>query len=483
MKLATGSALAQGLGIVVAPLVARMFMPASFGTAALFGSIVGIIGVVACMRYEFSIVLPKDDGEAANLLAVSLFLVMLVSLVSGIMVYFGNEWIIERVHDTALKAYLWLIPITVAINGIFLALNYWNSRTKHFGRQSVAEVLSSVTTQLTKLGAGFAGITSSGAMIAAGIIGQGTATAMLGRNIWGDDNKIFVASIKWKSMIAGFRKYSKFPKYDIWSGLLNAASWQLPTVLLAVFFNPVVVGYYALGLAVVRLPMNVVGKSVARVFYQRVSDAKNQGEVGNVVKNVYDRLVVIGLFPVMMLCLVGRDLFLVAFGKNWPEAGVYIQILAPFVFFNFISSPMSTLFSIYEKQEWSLYLNMVIFMTRLLSLFIGGILGNVYLALGLFSITGVIVYGGLSAWSIRMSGQSLKVFVLPLLRSCLIFLIAALGMLTLKILFKPTSVTYLLAAVAIAILYEAVVFLRDGTLMSYFKQMGGRKTVRQEGLA
>ncbi|MFV9646986.1 MAG: hypothetical protein ACNYWU_14275, partial [Desulfobacterales bacterium] len=56
--------------------------------------------------------------------------------------------------------YLWLVPVAVFVGGTSLPLNYWNSRTKHFGRLSIARIVSSVVAQTTKLGAGFAGFVS-----------------------------------------------------------------------------------------------------------------------------------------------------------------------------------------------------------------------------------------------------------------------------------------------------------------------------------
>ncbi len=74
LKLVTGSIFAQGLGVLVVPIVTRLFAPEAFGVAALFASISGIISVVACLRYDLSIMLPKSNEESANLLGVSLFL-------------------------------------------------------------------------------------------------------------------------------------------------------------------------------------------------------------------------------------------------------------------------------------------------------------------------------------------------------------------------------------------------------------------------
>ena len=140
LKLTSGSVIAQGLGILVAPILTRLFAPEAFGVAALFASITGIIGVVACLRYELSIMLPKTDDEAANLFGVSVFFVLVVTGISAFVILFAGDRIAQLLNSPYLSKYLWLVPPTVFLSGVFLALNYWNSRTKHFGRLSIARV-------------------------------------------------------------------------------------------------------------------------------------------------------------------------------------------------------------------------------------------------------------------------------------------------------------------------------------------------------
>ena len=53
-----GSAMGQGLLIVSAPLLTRLYTPADFGVLAVYVSIVSILVVVASLRYEMAINLP-----------------------------------------------------------------------------------------------------------------------------------------------------------------------------------------------------------------------------------------------------------------------------------------------------------------------------------------------------------------------------------------------------------------------------------------
>jgi O-antigen/teichoic acid export membrane protein len=405
LKLVTGSVFAQGLGVLVAPIVARLFAPEAFGVAALFTSITGIISVVACLRYELAIMLPKTDEEAANLLGLSLFFVLIITAISALIIFFAGDVIVNLLNSPELSKYLWLVPLAVFVTGIFTALNYWNSRTKHFGRLSIARVISSGVEQTTKLGAGFAGFVSGGVLIGTGVLGRIVSTFVLGGQIWRNDRRLFKANIRWEKMIAGLKRHKKFPIYNTWSALLNTASQQLPAIMLAFYFSPKVVGFYALGKTVLSMPMNMVGGAVAQVFFQKASEAHYRtGNLSKVVEEVFKRLVSLGIFPILLLTLIGEDLFIVAFGARWAEAGMYMQILGLWIFFQFISSPISTLFAVLEKQHYGLLFNTVLFVTRAASLIIGGMTGDVKFTLFLFASTGVACYGFLCFWLISKAG-------------------------------------------------------------------------------
>jgi lipopolysaccharide exporter len=404
LKLAGGATLAQVITVLVAPILARLYAPDAFGTAAVFTSLAAVIGVVACLRYELALMLPERDEDAANLLAVSLLSVLATTGLSAILVLFARDPIVRLLKAPSLAAYLWLLPIVVLANGVFVAFSYWNSRTKHFGRLSIAGVSRSLVTNGSQLAMGIAATAHAGGLIGSRVLGSVVTTGVLGGQTWREDQSLLRRSINWQDMVAGLRRYLKFPLYGTWSALLNSISWQLPTFLLSAFFSSAVVGYYALGTRLLRMPMSLIGGAIAQVFFQRAAEAKAEGTLAVVVETAFRRLVMLGMFPLLMLTIVGQDLFVVVLGENWAEAGIYAQILSVWMFFWFISSPLSTLYSVLEMQESGLVLNAIIFATRFLSLGIGGMVGNARLALLLYGASGALVYGYLSLKITTASG-------------------------------------------------------------------------------
>jgi len=406
-KLVTGTTFAQAIAVLASPVLTRLYGPEAFGFFALFTSITSIIGVIACMRYELAIMLPKADEKAANLLGLCLLCVAAVSGLTVPALYFGGDALLSLLRAPGLAPYLLLVPPFVFASGVFLALNYWNSRTKHFGRLSAARVTSSLATTGTQIGAGLAGYATGGSLIGASLVGSSVSTAVLGGQIWRDDHALLRRSISWSGMVEGLKRYKNFPLIDSSSALLNAASWQMPAFLLAAFFSPAVVGYYALGFRVLQFPMSLIGGSIAQVFFQRASEARSDGTLPNFVESVFHLLVVIGIFPILTVTIVGPELFAVIFGDAWVEAGVYAQILSIWAFAWFISSPLSTLWAVLEKQAFGIRITTLNFVTRTISLVLGGITGSPVVALALFAFSGILVYGYLNVKMLLFSGVRL----------------------------------------------------------------------------
>ena len=409
LKLVTGSIVAQGVIVITTPVITRLYTPEVFGVAALFTSVISIIALLSSFRYDLAIMLPKNDGHAANLLGLSVCFIILVSAVTALILLLTGNFIETYINSPDFNNFLWLIPIGIFAAGIFNPFKLWSSRFKNFGSISIAQVMAALTSQGSKLAAGFAGYSSSGALIFSYLLGLFVSPLFIGSQIWKKQKHIFQSQVTWDKMFFGLKHYRDFPLYSTWSTLLNSASTHLPTIILAVYFSPAVVGYYALGKAVLKIPISLIGGAVAQVFYQKACDTRSRSEsLKPVVEKVFNRLVSLGMLPICMLIVISKDVFVIAFGEQWVQAGVYVQILALWIFFQFITSPISTLFFVLEKQGVGLVFNILLLGTRVASLIIGGLTGNIIFTLYLFMLTGVTCYGLLSIYLITQVGISLR---------------------------------------------------------------------------
>lgn len=475
LKLATGSIISQVIPILATPFLTRLYGPDTWGVLAVFVSITAIFNVIACLRYELAIMLPQKEEEASNILVVSLLFPVIIAALIVPLVYFGQSSVIDILNAPGLSGYLWLIPAFVLIDGIYLALNYWNSRTRHYTRLAIARIITSIGTVSGKLGFGYSGHANAGTLMYATVGGQLLATTILGGQILRDDGKEIKKAISWKAMKEAMIRYRNFPIFSSWAALLNVISLQTPALLLSFYFSPAIVGFYAIGNRMLTKPLKFIGNSIAQVFYQRAAAAFADGTISELAGKTARNLALVGSFPMVLIAVLGPDLFSLIFGKQWHDAGIYAQILVPWTMIVFISSPLSSLNSILEKQAVGLLYNIVQLITRIISLVVGGITGNIFLGLALFSFSGVVLSVLFLGYHLRLCGVNLRSLGLDVLKTFVISFIFIAPVLILKQFFLHHMILFILITLLIIIGYYSFIITTNKELNQIVKKKLGKE--------
>ena len=418
-SITTGSFFSQSLGLLVSPILSRLYLPEDYGTYGIFASLTIILGAIACLGFERAIMLPEKENNAVNLIGLSISLLFVFIILLMVMIWLFGVPFVQLINAPELVNFIWFIPPVVFFIGLNAILRQWNSRTRRFGRLSLRQIIHSSVTSSTQLGAGFGGWPTAGSLIISNLLGNMFSSFVITYKSWREDNNLFRSELNWCRMMANIKRYKQFPVYGTLSTLLNTVSWQLPSLLLSFYFSSAVVGFYSQGNKVLRVPAMLVGGSIAQVFYQRAAAAKSEGKLQKVVSNTFQFLL-LGMYPMLLLTIIGKELFIVIFGPSWGEAGVYTQILSIWTFFVFISSPISSLYLVLERQDVGLAFNIVLITIRSLSIMIGGWFHNEYIALTLFASTGIIAYGWLCFWLVTKAGVSLRKTIIQILKILLI---------------------------------------------------------------
>ena len=97
----------QILGILLTPILTRMYAPEAFGLAALFGSIVVIPAVFSTMGYHSAIVLPKSNSSAKILLLLCCCFIIFITGITIIITISMQDIIALKLNTPALINYIW----------------------------------------------------------------------------------------------------------------------------------------------------------------------------------------------------------------------------------------------------------------------------------------------------------------------------------------------------------------------------------------
>jgi O-antigen/teichoic acid export membrane protein len=222
---------------------------------------------------------------------------------------------------------------------------------------------------------------------------------------------------------------------------------------------------------VLTLPVALFGNAISQVFFQRTAEVKHEGmdALSHLVEKVDFYLIKLGLFPMLVLILIGYDIFFVVFGSKWGEAGFYSQILAPLVFSVFITSPLTSLFLVLEKQHQSLVINIITEISRIGAFTLGALSGNAVYAIILFSLVGTINNLAINFWLIRLvhiSVSQIMTFFSQNVADCLPFV----GIIfIIKWYFNSNPLKVFLPSLLIVLVYYFFMLRKDKELLAFLR--------------
>ena len=393
LTLMTGTTFAQIITIIAAPVLTRLYTPEDFGIFALYTSILSILAVISCLRYEQAIVLPEKEEAAANLLVICVLICSGMAVMILLLVSLFHTRIADILGAPELAHWLWLMPLSLLAIGLFQALNYWSTRRRQFKRLAVRQITRSTATFVSQIGIGtIYPSVSAGGLIGGDLIGQFFATGRLAWEIGKEEGRKILHTLQWNSAKQVFLRFKIFPLYSSWASLLNTVSAMLPALLLGFFFTPTVVGFFSLANRVLAMPIGVIGSSLAQVFFPEATASYRHGTLNQITLKMFKQLVSLGTVPILLLTIVAPDLFNILFGHSWIVAGKYVRWLSLWIFFQFISSPISTVYVVLEKQKDFLLFNILLLVTRIIALVIGGINNDAMLSIILFGTSGFVMY-------------------------------------------------------------------------------------------
>lgn len=342
VHLVGASAAAQAISLLAAPVSTRLYGPSDYGVLAVFNALLGVPLIVASLRYELSISVPKEDEDALDLLF--LCFVLLASTVTGVVciVLFFGTWILQVARSGALKDLIWMIPIGLLGAGAYQILSYWTVRQRRYKELARTKLSQSILGSLTMIGIGAAHPGPFG-LILSGVVSQTWGIMLLQRDpIRAARRRTSPNAVR--NLLSLARRYRRFAVLGSGAALANSAATILPPLLLARLYSAEVTGWFSLSYKVMLLPMSLIGSAFGQVFL---------GDAGRIIReepekfeeyfrHVRGQLMVWGIL-VLVGGAVSPVLFPVVFGAKWSMAGTYAMLISVLCAAQVIVSPVSTI--------------------------------------------------------------------------------------------------------------------------------------------
>lgn len=361
----------QVINFLFSLVLPRFFTPQAFAEFGVFSSLVFILIEIVNAKLDMAVMLPAAHQDSRSIIDASFtFAFILCSLLLAV----------------SLPLYLFynklspLIPITVFLYGIHQPILVYLNKTGHYRAINRFRILQVISTGIVTLGLGMEGIPH--ALVYGFICGIFLATLYTIR---------FVRpAYKLSGLQETIRKYVQFPKYGTWSSLLNTISRNIVPVLLLQFFPSGMVGYYSYATRLLNAPTGMFSSALGQVYFKTASEQSRE-DLRATTQKIIRYTFLAGILPSLLILFFGKALFFALFSGEWIEAGKISQYLILWYLLGVITSPISVLLDVRQKLQFEFRYNLVLLLSRVAAILAGGLLHDFYLAIFLFTASGIVM--------------------------------------------------------------------------------------------
>lgn len=351
--LLTGTVIAQLIVLSSTPIISRLYSPEEIGSATALLALVQIIAPVAAFRYDMAIVLPKDDRDARGLLTLALILATVVSAVASAFCFFSSEAIAQAIHHPELRPFMVLIGFFILCTATTNSFNYWFTRTLDYRIISANRVQQIFTIETLKILSSTGGVSAIPAQIFSQLFGQVSATITLAfqlkKNRRYSPKEEQSTSTPKRDILFLLKRYIRMPLITTPNTLIDALRINGIIVLIGIFFSSDEQGQFAKAWLLTQAPVSLITSSVSQVYFQKFSHIQ-PGSMKSLMNRSVKLSIIAAIVPFSLLFFIAPIAFPWYLGTGWEMSGQIAQALVPWMLLNVITSPISTIFIVTERQ-------------------------------------------------------------------------------------------------------------------------------------
>ena len=346
LVLMSGTVVAQVLSLIFTPIITEIYTPEEGAELGLFVRIVTLVAAFATLRYEIALPIIKNNSHSFRLYLMALRTTIVVVLIASFIIVFPVGFSLS-INSSIF--YL-LIPIAILFLSIDNLGTNWAIRNKLFKHISYTRLSNSVVANSTKIGLGWLGLGSAG-LILGMVAGAFISMLWFVKDFLRAKNEHKIAWNSPRNVLVA-KKNKEFPFVSLPHVLMDLGRDLLIALFILKIFSKEDYGLYDLSFRMLKVPVIFIGVAIGQVFFQKCSQKVNRGEfILPVMKTSVLSLVLLSVIPFTCLFFFGEEIFAYVFSEKWREAGVFAEIMSPWLMVSFISSPITSIPVILKRQS------------------------------------------------------------------------------------------------------------------------------------
>ena len=408
------------LPLFVTPILTRLYTPEAFGEWGVFSAFVAIANIGLFLGFENVIIQAKNE-EVPDIIklciGVSFCIITAIAILFGGCILGGVRFFTEFPTPGILIVYLFLYTAYTILYNIA-------NRHEQYYTLSFSNIVQGGSQALFRILLAFACLATINGLILGTTIAQGLTAIfllifLLRKKLICVNGSFCFAKIK---QLAS--RYRNFPLYDAPACMLSFAAFNLPVIILSVYFDKAAIGCFSIVLQLLLMPMSLVGSAMGKVYYQRI--CVNENNISYTTHEMLRILSVIAITPLLFIACGGDKIIVLFLGSQWESAGKVALCLTLWSFPTILTQPLLPLFRVKNKQNILLLFDFMYFTFGIGSILVAcQMTNNLYTILLAFSSVCFLVKLALYFKIVSTSGLSITshVKLIPLWIASLFILI------------------------------------------------------------
>jgi len=355
LTLMKGTTFSAVLPVLVSPVLSRIYSPEDFGVFAIFLQIVTILSIISTCRYEFSIVLTKDNKEASDVLQFSIINIICISVFIFIVMLILGSFDITIVNNVYQKGIFLFIPILVFFTATARTFEQFSISKGNFSFISVGKILQSSIASIFHILFGILGLGIKGL-----IIGSLSGFFVYNINLFKKSNIIVsFKNFSYNAIKIVAVKYKQFAIFDLPNILLAIAGQRAFGVLLFIYAGPEFTGAFFLAERIIKKPGTILTKSLQNPIYQFQTTLERERRI---IANdaIHKSKIIFYFLPIYIVILfLPSQIYTFIFGQSWLNLKLFVDVFLMLFFLRLIFTPFSFVYRIFQRQDIALKLRIL----------------------------------------------------------------------------------------------------------------------------
>lgn len=346
-KISSGTIMGQLISIVSLPIITRIYGAEVIGAWTTVNSIATIL-IYLCDLGMSQAIMVEDDKKTGDLYCIITTISAFVCLASIAVIYPYYRFVLNQAIQVAFVSTFFVVIYTFAFRQVQTCY-VWLNRKKQYNILMKNPVINYSAIAIFSIVLGMLGFKTYGYYIGT-TLGQILTLLHMKRSLPG---KSFC--FEFRKIKQSIAEHNDFVKFQMPAQVAAQTRQQIPNLLIGSLFGNTVLGYFSVSQKLISIPINFIGQALGKVFYQTLAERNRNGEnIAGFIDRNMKRSIRVAFIPMVLFSAFGDAAIVMFFGQEYAIGGVITRIMVFRACFTFISTALTGIDIVIQKQKYSM---------------------------------------------------------------------------------------------------------------------------------